>query len=79
MVKDVLVILMMAVGLFAILMFILLYVYARKYYNEKHLNENIDDDQIENNSSQVEEDKSKGEVKPSVDEEIDFVPKKKKK
>lgn len=34
---DILVILMMAFGLFAILMFILFYIYAKKYYNEKHI------------------------------------------
>ena len=38
--KDILVILMMAFGLFAILMFILFYIYVKKYYNAKHLTEN---------------------------------------
>jgi len=44
--KDILVILMMAFGLFAILMFILFYIYAKKYYNFKHINEeyNLDEE-----------------------------------
>ena len=41
--KDVLVILMMAFGLFAILMFILFYIYAKKNYNDKHINEDYTD------------------------------------
>ncbi len=45
--KDILVILMMAFGLFAILMFILFYIYAKKYYNAKHLTENYQDDDDE--------------------------------
>ena len=50
--KDILVILMMAFGLFAILMFILFYIYAKKYYNNKKLiddyhEDNNDDDEIE--------------------------------
>ena len=43
--KDILVILMMAFGLFAILMFILFYIYAKKYYNEKHLTEDYQEDE----------------------------------
>lgn len=47
--KDVLVILMMAFGLFAILMFILFYVYAKRYFNEKKLTDdyNLDDEERE--------------------------------
>lgn len=41
--KNVLIILMMAFGLFAILMFILFYIYAKKHYNDNHLNEDYDD------------------------------------
>ncbi len=37
--KDILVILMVAFGLFAIVMFILFFVYLKKYYNNKHLEE----------------------------------------
>ena len=44
---DVLAILMVAFGLFAILMFILFYAYAKKYYNEKHLTEDYEDDEID--------------------------------
>ena len=43
--KDILVILMMAFGLFAILMFILFYIYAKKYYNEKHLTDDYEEDE----------------------------------
>ena len=35
--KDVLVILMVAFGIFAIVMFILFFIYLRKYYNNKHI------------------------------------------
>lgn len=35
--KDILVILMIAFGLFSIIMFILFFVYLKKYYNSKHL------------------------------------------
>lgn len=47
--KDVLVILMMAFGLFAILMFILFYIYAKRYFNEKKLTDdyNLDDEERE--------------------------------
>ena len=47
--KNILVILMMAFGLFAILMFILFYIYAKKHYNENHINEDYDleDNEIE--------------------------------
>ena len=37
--KDVLVILMVAFGLFAIVMFVLFFVYLKKYYNSRHINE----------------------------------------
>ncbi len=40
--KDILVILMVAFGLFAIVMFVLFYVYLRKYYNKKHLEEDYE-------------------------------------
>ena len=54
---NVLVILIMAFGLFSILMFILFYIYAKKYYNDKMVsNENIelDDDIDDSNDSNVE-------------------------
>lgn len=52
--KDVLVILMVAFGLFAIIMFVLFFVYLKKYYNSKHLEDdyqkeidrNMDDEDI---------------------------------
>ena len=37
--KDILVILMVAFGLFAIVMFILFFVYLKKYYNDKHISD----------------------------------------
>ena len=40
---DILAMLMVAFGLFAILMFILFYAYVKKYYNEKHLTEDYND------------------------------------
>ena len=66
--KDILVILMVAFGLFAILMFILFYVYAKKYYNDKHIIEDYEDeehDTIENKNEEKENDE-------------EFIPKKKK-
>ena len=44
---DILVILMVAFALFAILMFVLFYIYAKKYYNEKHLTEIYEDDAVD--------------------------------
>ena len=41
---DILAILMVAFGLFAVLMFILFYAYIKKYYNEKHLVDDYHDD-----------------------------------
>ena len=41
--KDILVILMMAFGLFGILMFILFYIYAKKHYNETHTSDEYTD------------------------------------
>lgn len=71
--KDILVILMIAFGLFAILMFILFYVYAKKYYNDKHMDEDYE-------SEQEEVEKNKNEEKEINTKESDeeFVPKKKK-
>ena len=42
--KDVLVILMIAFGIFAIAMFILFYVYLKKYYNGKHIEQDFEND-----------------------------------
>ena len=67
MVNDILVILMMAFGLFAIAMFILFYVYLKAHYNNKH---NSDD--YTKDIEQEENDKYN-----SLSEE-EFIPKKKK-
>ncbi len=48
--KDILVILMIAFGLFAIIMFVLFFVYLKKYYNSRHINDDYQkdlDDHIE--------------------------------
>ena len=41
---DVLAILMVAFGLFALLMFVLFYIYAKRIYNEKHLQDDLDEE-----------------------------------
>jgi len=67
---DILVILMMAFGLFAILMFILFYIYAKKHYNDKQMNDElalIDDDNEEVNSS-LEKDKEEPIIEEISDE-----------
>ena len=40
--KDLLVILMIAFGLFAVIMFVLFYAYLKKYHNEKNLSEDFE-------------------------------------
>lgn len=55
---DILIILIMAFGLFAILMFILFYIYAKKHYNDKHIHnelELIDDIEDINDEPIIEE------------------------
>ncbi len=47
---DILAILMVAFALFAILMFILFYIYAKKYHNEKRISESYEDDFEENDT-----------------------------
>lgn len=42
--KDILVILMVAFGLFAIAMFIMFFIYLKKYYNTKHLEDDYKKD-----------------------------------
>lgn len=68
MIEDILVILMMAFGLFAIAMFILFYVYLKKNYNKRHLNDDymkdVDDEEEKNDSKKINYE--------------DYVPKKKK-
>ena len=60
--KDVLVILMVAFGLFAIVMFILFFIYLRKYYNTKHME---DDYKKDLDVKEVQED----DIIPSVTQE----------
>ena len=53
--KDILVILMIAFGLFAVIMFVLFYAYLKKYYNnrrisddfEKEIDNRVDDDEYD--------------------------------
>ena len=56
MVNDILVIIMVAFGLFAILMFILLYVYMKKNYNIRHMNydyeKDIDKEEIDDENEE---------------------------
>ena len=67
MLDDILVILMVAFGLFAISMFILFYVYLRKHYNSKHINDDYKKD-LDYEEVYKEDNKPKDE---------EFVPKKK--
>lgn len=74
--KDVLVILMVAFGLFAILMFILFFIYLKKYYNSKHLES---DYKKELDESFEQEKEDIVEVNNSVNEiDEEFIPMKKK-
>ncbi len=79
--KDVLVILMVAFGLFAIIMFILFFIYLKKYYNNRHLNDDYrkeiddEDDLVEPVVPPQVEVK---EVKQDINEDMEFVPIKKK-
>ncbi len=70
--KDILVILMVAFGLFAILMFILFFIYLKKYYNNKH----TDEDYKKNVDEKIEQDVIIEEQE--YESEMDFVPIKKK-
>lgn len=73
--KDVLVILMVAFGLFAIIMFVLFFVYLKKYYNSRHL----DDDYKKESEPKIDDDETDSkEEKVSLDEDMEFVPIKKK-
>ena len=89
--KDILVILMVAFGLFAIIMFVLFYAYLKKYYNNKHISEDykkdIDDTPIEEEEieipkeEEIKEERSFSKEMNSmkiIEEENDFVPVKKK-
>ena len=89
--KDILVILMVAFGLFAVIMFVLFYAYLKKYYNNRHISDDykkdIDDTPIEEEEIEIpKEDEIKEEHSFSkemsrmkiIEEENDFVPIKKK-
>ena len=54
--KEVLVILMVAFGIFAIAMFILFFIYLKKYYNERHLEEDYQKELDE----KIEEERAEG-------------------
>lgn len=75
--KDVLIILMIAFGLFAVIMFVLFYVYLKKYYNsrrisddfEKEIDNRVDDDDDEDiigNSGTFEDELNNNENYPST-------------
>ena len=80
--KDILVILMIAFGIFAILMFILFYVYLKKYYNDKHIEQDFEQDIIKNEINDDNLFSNENEVNnySYLDDEIDdeFMPRKKK-
>ena len=65
--KDIFVILMVAFGLFAILMFILFFIYLKRYYNKKNMNDDYRKEIDESFEEQEE-----------FESDMDFVPIKKK-
>ena len=72
--KDILVILMIAFGLFAIIMFVLFFAYLKKYYNKRHLN---DDYQIDLDEK-IEQEAHEEIVQKEFESDMEFVPIKKK-
>ena len=72
--KDILVILMIAFGLFAIIMFVLFFAYLKKYYNKRHLN---DDYQIDIDEK-IEQEAYEEIVQKEFESDMEFVPIKKK-
>lgn len=91
--KDVLIILMIAFGLFAVIMFVLFYVYLKKYYNSRRISDDFekeidnrvdeDDEDIIGNSGTFEDELNNNENYSStmneynVDNDDEFVPMKK--
>ncbi len=90
---DILAILMVAFGLFAVLMFVLFCIYVKKYNNEKHLTEDFDDDDEDTitNVKEKQQENFVNELKEEIEEKIeekienndydysdDYIPKKKK-
>ena len=72
--KDILVILMIAFGLFAIVMFILFFVYLKKYYNSRHIREDYEkeiDEKIKQEQRDLEEENN-------LESDMEFIPIKKK-
>ena len=68
MISDILVILLMAFGLFAISMFILFYVYLKRSYNKRHLNDDYTKESINY---------EKDEILDNKNNDDEFIPKKK--
>ncbi len=65
--KDVLVILMIAFGLFAVIMFVLFYAYLKKYYNNKHIDYNYENDIADDDGEDIIE-------KEEIEEEVNNNP-----
>ena len=79
--NDILVILMVAFGLFTIVMFILFYVYLRKHYNSKHLEDDYEKLGEEDDFEQYTEEVAPVKTFPSEDSDSndgEFVPIRKK-
>ena len=76
MLNEVLAILVVSFGIFAIAMFIVLYIHLRKNYNSKHIEE---DYKKELDESFIEEDDETEEISiiSDVEEDMEFIPKKK--
>ncbi len=72
--KDVLVILMVAFGLFAIVMFVLFFVYLKKYYNSRH----IDNDYKKDIDEKIEQEMKYEQEENEFESDMEFVPIKKK-
>lgn len=76
MLNEVLAILVVSFGIFAIAMFIVLYIHLKKNYNSKHIEE---DYKKELDESFIEEDDETEEISiiSDVEEDMEFIPKKK--
>jgi len=76
MLNEVLAILVVSFGIFAIAMFIVLYIHFKKNYNSKHIEE---DYKKELDESFIEEDDETEEISiiSDVEEDMEFIPKKK--
>ena len=76
MLNEVLAILVVSFGIFAIAMFIVLYIHLKKNYNSKHIEE---DYKKELDESFIEEDEEIEQISitSDVEEDMEFIPKKK--